>query len=180
MTQKQQERLSLEEAKNGEFAVLVYYKSEPHVVHFVADVDFYDDLGESSTITIDVLEEEAMFMSYASAVQVMDMIGSKGGDITMYTIARSLLETPYSPEAYDVEASDGTYIVEHDICLIESTQELVIVQTGRNVRTRKEGLVAVNDVLGLRDWLDVYPNGELTRIGNLLQGNHPEDELEER
>lgn len=54
----------------------------------------------------------------------------------------------------------------HDVVKV-STGEILLIDFGVNNHHKTKGLVAVNSFNGMRDWLDVYPNGELEVLGNV-------------
>ena len=62
--------------------------------------------------------------------------------------------------------SAGKVIQLHDVLRDDETGEMVLVEYLENVWGVK-GLGVVNDIAGLKDWLDVYPNGHWTIVGNL-------------
>lgn len=61
----------------------------------------------------------------------------------------------------DVLSDDGRVLQVGDICH-DSFGHLLFIEEGYNNHHKKRGLVAVNELLGIRDWLTVYPDGELT------------------
>ena len=73
---------------------------------------------------------------------------------------------------------NGKVIVNHDVCKVVSTGEVVIIEIGINEHHKTQGLAAINDVIGLKDWLDVYPDGALEVIGNMAVSYEEESENE--
>ncbi|WP_421000046.1 hypothetical protein ACOJIU_12675 [Carnobacterium maltaromaticum] len=71
---------------------------------------------------------------------------------------------------------NGKVIVNHDVCKVVSTGEVVIVEIGINEHHKTQGLAAINDFIGLKDWLDVYPDGALEVIGNMAYEEETENE----
>ncbi|EHD4919984.1 hypothetical protein JQ662_000226 [Listeria monocytogenes] len=57
----------------------------------------------------------------------------------------------------------GKEIKFHDV-VRTSVGEILLVISGKNKHT--EGLAVVNDFAGIKDWIDVYPDGELEILGN--------------
>lgn len=55
----------------------------------------------------------------------------------------------------------GIVIKEYDVCESITTKEVMIV-----VKDRNENLIVRNNIIGLSDFLDVYPDGELRILGN--------------
>lgn len=53
-----------------------------------------------------------------------------------------------------------------DIAINRYTNEIVIITNGYN-KSGVKGLGVENPVLGINDWLDVYPNGTFQVIGNI-------------
>ncbi|KAE9506697.1 hypothetical protein A1D15_2042 [Lactiplantibacillus plantarum] len=64
---------------------------------------------------------------------------------------------------YDV---NGKLIKFHDVIRIISTNEMGLVSKGSN-KSGIHGLCVENNFIGLGDWLDVYPDGELEVVGNV-------------
>ncbi|MEK4058734.1 MULTISPECIES: hypothetical protein [Paenibacillus] len=59
----------------------------------------------------------------------------------------------------------GKLIQEHDVLKDEETGEMaLVVQTENKAGVR--GLAVQNTIIGLGDWLDVYPDGVWTVVGN--------------
>jgi hypothetical protein len=59
----------------------------------------------------------------------------------------------------------GMLIQEHDVLKDEETGEMaIVVQSKNNAGVR--GLAVQNTIIGLGDWLDVYPDGVWTIVGN--------------
>lgn len=54
----------------------------------------------------------------------------------------------------------GKTIKEYDVCRAVATDEMMIVLKN------KKGKLIVKNSIGLSDFLDVYPNGELQVVGN--------------
>lgn len=67
----------------------------------------------------------------------------------------------------EVLDSSGKVIKFHDVCQDLVTKELILIEKGVNTYHGICGLVAVNNYIGLHDWLDVYPNGALKVLGNV-------------
>lgn len=59
----------------------------------------------------------------------------------------------------------GKLIQVHDVLRDEETGEMVLVVQGMNTSGIR-GLGVVNEVTGVRDWLDVFPDGVWTIVGN--------------
>lgn len=55
----------------------------------------------------------------------------------------------------------GIEIKGYDICESITTKEVMIV-----VKDRNGNLIVRNNIIGLSDFLDVYPDGELRILGN--------------
>ncbi|WP_248000455.1 hypothetical protein [Lactiplantibacillus plantarum] len=64
---------------------------------------------------------------------------------------------------YDV---NGKLIKFHDVIRIISTNEMGLVSKSSN-KSGVHGLCVENNFIGLGDWLDVYPDGELEVVGNV-------------
>ena len=62
--------------------------------------------------------------------------------------------------------STGKVIQLHDVLRDDVSGEMVNVVYGEN-KVGVNGLGVENEVLGIKDWLDVYPNGHWTIVGNL-------------
>ncbi|MEG0260654.1 MAG: hypothetical protein RR548_09950 [Carnobacterium sp.] len=61
--------------------------------------------------------------------------------------------------------STGKQIQEYDVLKdIETGEMAIVVQAKNNVGVR--GLAVENQIIGLGDWLDVYPDGVWTIVGN--------------
>lgn len=59
----------------------------------------------------------------------------------------------------------GKLIALHDVLKDEETGEMaIVVQAKNNAGVR--GLALENKIIGLGDWLDVYPDGVWTIVGN--------------
>ncbi|MFO1546690.1 hypothetical protein ABC418_08865 [Lactiplantibacillus plantarum] len=54
----------------------------------------------------------------------------------------------------------------HDVVRITATNEIGLVIEGSN-ESGVHGLCVENEFIGLGDWLDVYPDGELEVVGNV-------------
>lgn len=67
------------------------------------------------------------------------------------------------------KSTTGEEIKLHDICRSVSTNEILIVVEAVNHHHKIKGLAVENNVTGARDWLSVYPDGELEVIANLNQ-----------
>lgn len=63
---------------------------------------------------------------------------------------------------YDVT---GRLIKLHDVLIETETKEMRLVVYGSN-SSGICGLAAVNDVVGAKDWLDVYPDKTFKIVGN--------------
>lgn len=63
---------------------------------------------------------------------------------------------------YDV---DDKEIKEFDVLKNVATHEIVIVEYGRN-EAGVVGLGVLNEILGISDWLDVYPDHAFKILGN--------------
>lgn len=59
----------------------------------------------------------------------------------------------------------GVIIKEHDVLRQEETGEMALVVRAGNP-TGAKGLAVLNEITGLKDWLDVFPNGLWTIVGN--------------
>lgn len=64
-----------------------------------------------------------------------------------------------------VHDTAGKLIQEHDVLRDEETGEMALVVQGKN-SSGVRGLVVENKIIGLGDWLDVYPDGVWTIVGN--------------
>ncbi|WP_421000562.1 hypothetical protein ACOJIU_04270 [Carnobacterium maltaromaticum] len=84
----------------------------------------------------------------------------------------------YKNACENVVDCNGKVIVNHDVCKVVSTGEVVIVEIGINEHHKTLGLAAINDVIGLKDWLDVYPDGALEVIGNMAVSYEEENNHE--
>lgn len=67
--------------------------------------------------------------------------------------------------------TSGKLIQEHDVLRDEETGEMALVVKASN-RQGVRGLAIENTVIGLGDWLDVYPDGLWTVVGNLSISSH--------
>lgn len=63
---------------------------------------------------------------------------------------------------YDV---NGNIIKEFDVLKNTGTNEIVLVEFARN-NTGVRGLAVTNEIAGIGDWLDVYPDGVFEIVGN--------------
>lgn len=61
--------------------------------------------------------------------------------------------------------STGMIIKEHDVLRNDENGEMALVVQGGNP-SGVEGLAVLNDVIGLKDWIDVFPDGLWTIVGN--------------
>ncbi|KAF6576554.1 hypothetical protein JDW19_02510 [Paenibacillus polymyxa] len=61
--------------------------------------------------------------------------------------------------------SNGQLIKLHDVLKDEETGEMVLVVYASN-KSGVRGLAVENKMAGIRDWLDVYPDGVWTIVGN--------------
>lgn len=59
----------------------------------------------------------------------------------------------------------GKQIKLYDVCRNVTTNEVMLVTSARN-SNGSIGLSVTNKIVGISDWLDVYPDGELEVIGN--------------
>lgn len=59
----------------------------------------------------------------------------------------------------------GKLIQEHDVLKDEETGEMALVVQAKN-KAGVRGLAVENTIIGLGDWLDVYPDGVWTIVGN--------------
>lgn len=66
----------------------------------------------------------------------------------------------------EVKDKNGKVIRYHDV-VRTSNGEILLVGLGVNHLLQTKGLNATNDFVGLKDWLDVYPDGELEILGNV-------------
>lgn len=71
----------------------------------------------------------------------------------------------------EVKDKNGKVIQYHDV-VSTSQGEILLVGLGINHRSQTKGLNATNNFVGLKDWLDVYPDGELEILGNIDFCNH--------
>ncbi|WP_433943491.1 hypothetical protein [Paenibacillus sp. SN-8-1] len=72
-------------------------------------------------------------------------------------MARIIVEPRYD--------TTGKLIQEHDVLKDEETGEMALVIQAKN-KTGVRGLAVENTIIGLGDWLDVYPDGVWTIVGN--------------
>lgn len=59
----------------------------------------------------------------------------------------------------------GKQIKLYDVCRNVTTNEVMLVTSAKN-SNGNTGLSVTNKIVGISDWLDVYPDGELEVIGN--------------
>ncbi|ASA20922.1 hypothetical protein [Paenibacillus donghaensis] len=59
----------------------------------------------------------------------------------------------------------GKLIQEHDVLKDEETGEMALIVQAEN-KAGVSGLAVQNTIIGLGDWLDVYPDGVWTIVGN--------------
>lgn len=59
----------------------------------------------------------------------------------------------------------GKQIKLYDVCKNVTTDEVMLVTNAKN-SDGNMGLSVTNEIAGISDWLDVYPDGELEVIGN--------------
>lgn len=59
----------------------------------------------------------------------------------------------------------GKQIELYDVCKNVTTNEVMLVTNAKNSNGNM-GLSVTNEIAGISDWLDVYPDGELEVIGN--------------
>lgn len=59
----------------------------------------------------------------------------------------------------------GKLIQEHDVLKDEDTGEIALVIQAKN-KSGVKGLAVENTIIGLGDWLDVYPDSVWTIVGN--------------
>lgn len=60
---------------------------------------------------------------------------------------------------------NGKQIKLYDVCKNVTTNEVMLVTSAKN-SNGNTGLSVTNNIAGISDWLDVYPDGELEVIGN--------------
>lgn len=65
--------------------------------------------------------------------------------------------------------STGKKIQLDDVLRNEETGEMALVVQASN-RSGVRGLAIENKIIGIRDWLDVYPDGVWTIVGNAAVG----------
>ena len=65
-------------------------------------------------------------------------------------------------KVFDVK---GKEIKEYDVCGNLTTGEMMLVKKGSTINGETK-LYVKNNIIGLEDWLDVYPDGELEILGN--------------
>lgn len=65
-----------------------------------------------------------------------------------------------TPKVLDI---NGKAIAVGDVCKVVATSEMLLV-----IKDSKDNLVAINPLIGLQDYLDVYPNEKLEVVGNAL------------
>lgn len=59
----------------------------------------------------------------------------------------------------------GKQIKLYDVCKNVTTNEIVLIINAKN-DNGNVGLSVTNEIAGISDWLDVYPDGELEIMGN--------------
>lgn len=64
--------------------------------------------------------------------------------------------------------SKGEEIKLHDVLINELNGEMALVVYGENTAGVK-GLAVENNMIGISDWLDVYPDGIWTIVGNFAK-----------
>lgn len=69
--------------------------------------------------------------------------------------------------------SKGKLIQLHDVLKDEETGEIVLVVEAMNIAGVR-GLAVENTIIGVGDWIDVYPDGVWTIIGNAGISSHNE------
>lgn len=79
------------------------------------------------------------------------------------------------PEVFDI--NDKTIKV-NDVLRDINTGEMYIVEEGHN-DSRSNGLVAVNNINGRQDWLDVFPDYTFVVVGNMATVSYPQHEHSE-
>ncbi|MGM7637536.1 hypothetical protein [Bacillus sp. Hm123] len=67
--------------------------------------------------------------------------------------------------------STGKLIQEHDVLKDIQTGEIALVVRAKN-KSGVIGLAVENQILGTGDWLDVYPNGVWTIVGNKVTNTY--------
>lgn len=67
--------------------------------------------------------------------------------------------------------STGQLIRLHDVVKDEETGEMALVVQAKN-KAGVRGLAVQNEIIGLGDWLDVYPDGVWTIVGNAGVSSH--------
>ncbi|GLC89355.1 hypothetical protein [Lysinibacillus piscis] len=70
--------------------------------------------------------------------------------------------------------STGKLIQLHDVLKDEETGEMAIVVQAKN-KAGVRGLAVENKIIGLSDWLDVYPDAVWTTVGNAGISSHDVD-----
>lgn len=65
----------------------------------------------------------------------------------------------------------GKLIQLHDVLRDEETGEMALVVQAKN-KAGVRGLAVENEIIGLGDWLDVYPDGVWTIVGNAGISSH--------
>ncbi|XRJ96611.1 hypothetical protein ACPBEI_11475 [Latilactobacillus sakei] len=61
--------------------------------------------------------------------------------------------------------ANGKEIKLHDVCVNTDTKEVVLIVAGYN-KSGVHGLAVSNEIAGIGDWLDIYPNGIFEVVGN--------------
>lgn len=68
--------------------------------------------------------------------------------------------------------STGKQIQLHDVLRDVETGEMALVVNASN-KSGVRGLAVENKIIGIGDWLDVYPDGVWTIVGNAGTSVHP-------
>ena len=79
------------------------------------------------------------------------------------------------PNVFDI--NDKTIKV-NDVLRDINTGEMYIVEEGHN-DSRSNGLVAVNNINGRQDWLDIFPDYTFVVVGNMATVSYPHHEHSE-
>lgn len=94
------------------------------------------------------------FYSFSDLEKLIDDLIGKGDEKTMSEKNRE--------KVFDVKDKE---IKEYDVCRNVTTGEMMLVTKGTNMKGETK-LYVENNIIGLGDWLDVYPDGELEVLGN--------------
>ncbi|WP_040536806.1 hypothetical protein [Schleiferilactobacillus shenzhenensis] len=70
-----------------------------------------------------------------------------------------------SKEVAPVKDVTGKVIKKHDVVVNDFTHEVMLIVESSN-SYGVHGLAVKNNIAGIGDWLDVYPDGELRIVGN--------------